>query len=60
MDTTSYEQLQVPPDALGEAPNYLKEGDGANVQMYNSEIVGVELPGRRRIDRHRDGARHAG
>jgi elongation factor P len=44
MDTTSYEQLQVPPDALGEAPDYLKEGDAANVQMYNNEIVGVELP----------------
>ena len=44
MDTTSYEQLQVPPDALGEAPQYLKEGDAANVQMYNNEIVGVELP----------------
>ncbi len=44
MDTTSYEQLQVPPDALGNAPNYLKEGDAANVQMYNNEIVGVELP----------------
>ena len=44
MDTTSYDQLQVPPDALGEAPNYLKEGDAANVQMYNGEIVGVELP----------------
>jgi elongation factor P len=44
MDTTSYEQLQVPPDALGEAPHYLKEGDAANVQMYNNEIVGVELP----------------
>ena len=44
MDTTSYDQLQVPPDALGEAPDYLKEGDAANVQMYNNEIVGVELP----------------
>ena len=44
MDTTSYDQLQVPPDALGEAPQYLKEGDAANVQMYNNEIVGVELP----------------
>ena len=44
MDTTSYDQLQVPPDSLGEAPNYLKEGDAANVQMYNNEIVGVELP----------------
>ncbi|HEX4128181.1 MAG TPA: elongation factor P [Acidimicrobiales bacterium] len=44
MDTTSYEQMQVPPDALGDAPDYLKEGDAANVQMYNGEIVGVELP----------------
>ena len=44
MDTTSYDQLQVPPDALGDAPNFLKEGDAANVQMYNNEIVGVELP----------------
>jgi elongation factor P len=44
MDTTSYDQMQVPPDALGEAPQYLKEGDAANVQMYNGEIVGVELP----------------
>jgi elongation factor P len=44
MDTTSYEQIQVPPEALGDAPNYLKEGDAANVQMYNSEIIGVELP----------------
>ena len=44
MDTSSYDQMQVPPDALGEAPHYLKEGDAANVQMYNGEIVGVELP----------------
>src|ERR1700727_150604 len=44
MDTSTYEQLQVPPDALGDAPDYLKEGDAANLQMYNGEIVGVELP----------------
>ena len=44
MDTTSYEQMQAPPDTLGEAPSYLKEGDAANLQMYNGEIVGVELP----------------
>jgi elongation factor P len=44
MDTTNYEQMQAPPDALGDAPNYLKEGDAVNLQMYNSEIVGVELP----------------
>ena len=44
MDTTTYEQMTAPPDALGDAPNYLKEGDEANLQMYNGEIVGVDLP----------------
>jgi elongation factor P len=44
MDTSTYEQMQAPPDTLGDAPNYLKEGDDANIQMYNGEIVGVDLP----------------
>ncbi|HUC03901.1 MAG TPA: elongation factor P [Acidimicrobiales bacterium] len=44
MDTTSYEQLQAAPESLGTAPDYLKEGDEANLQMYNGEIVGVDLP----------------
>jgi elongation factor P len=44
MDTTSYEQMTASPDSLGDAPNYLKEGDAANLQMYNAEIVGVDLP----------------
>ncbi len=44
MDTTTYEQMQVAPESLGDAPNFLKEGDDANLQMYNNEIVGVELP----------------
>jgi elongation factor P len=44
MDTSTYEQLQAAPDTLGDAPSYLKEGDEANLQMYNGEIVGVDLP----------------
>ena len=44
MDTTSYEQMSASPDSLGDASNYLKEGDAANLQMYNGEIVGVDLP----------------
>jgi elongation factor P len=44
MDTTSYEQMTAPPASLGDAPNFLKEGDSANLQMYNGEIVGVDLP----------------
>ena len=44
MDTTSYEQMTASPDSLGGAPSYLKEGDAAILQMYNGEIVGVDLP----------------
>ncbi len=44
MDTTNYEQTQAAPDSLGDAPNFLKEGDAVNLQIYNNEIVGVELP----------------
>src|SRR3984957_11144181 len=44
MDTTSYEQMQVGPELLGTAPDYLRETDLVNLQMYNNEIVGVELP----------------
>ena len=44
MDTTTYDQMNAAPDSLGDAPNYLKEGDEAILQMYNGEIVGVDLP----------------
>src|ERR1700719_3635997 len=44
MDTTSYEQLKVATDIIGDAADYLKEGDDAVLQFYGSEIVGVDLP----------------
>jgi len=44
MDVTSYDQMSVTPAALGDAANYVKEGDNAVMQMYASEIVGVDLP----------------
>jgi elongation factor P len=44
MDNETYDQLQTPPTALGDAANYLKEGDTVVLQMYNGEIVGVDLP----------------
>lgn len=44
MDKTSYEQLQIPTDQLGQASSYLKEGDDAVLQLFGSEIVGVDLP----------------
>jgi elongation factor P len=44
MDTTDYEQLQTSRESLGSSARYLKEGDSAILQMYDAEIVGVDLP----------------
>jgi elongation factor P len=44
MDNETYDQMHVAPVALGEAVNYLKEGDTVVLPMYNGEIVGVDLP----------------
>ena len=44
MDNVSYDQMQVSESSLGDAAVYLKEGDSAVLQMYQSEIVGVDLP----------------
>jgi elongation factor P len=44
MDNTTYDQIQVYGDTLGEAQKYLKEGDSAVLQLFDAEIVGVDLP----------------
>ena len=44
MDNTDYEQMQAERASLGDAASYLKEGDSAVIQMYDGEIVGVDLP----------------
>jgi elongation factor P len=44
MDNESYDQLHVPSNSIGDAVNFLKEGDTAVLPMYKDEIVGVELP----------------
>jgi elongation factor P len=44
MDTTDYEQLQAARTSLGSSANFLKEGDSAVIQMFDGEIVGVDLP----------------
>jgi elongation factor P len=44
MDNSSYDQLNVEQAALGTASGFLKEGDSAVLQMYGTEIVGVDLP----------------
>jgi elongation factor P len=44
MDTGSYEQINVPPVALGDAANYLVASMTANIAMFGTEIIAVELP----------------
>ena len=44
MDTTPTNRCRRRPTPWATPPNYLKEGDEANLQMYNGEIVGVDLP----------------
>jgi len=44
MDNSSYEQLNVDAPTLGDATNYLREGDSAVLQIYDEQVVGVDLP----------------
>ncbi len=44
MENTTYDQFNVGPAALGDAANYMVEGSAAVLQMYEVEIVGVDLP----------------
>ena len=44
MDTESYEQMNVSPVALGDAADYLIESATAQIALYGTEIVAVEIP----------------
>lgn len=44
MDTDTYEQINVKPVALGGAADYLVESATAQIALYGTEIVAVEIP----------------
>jgi elongation factor P len=44
MDNESYDQIHVSESTLGDAAGYLTESSTAILQMFGTEIVGVELP----------------
>jgi elongation factor P len=44
MDTSSYEQVHISSEALGESVNYLIAEMLISVEFYGSEPVGIELP----------------
>ncbi len=60
MDTTSYDQLQVDTGLLGDAADYLKEGDDAVLQFCGERDRGRRTAGRRRADGRRDRTRAPG
>src|ERR1700753_3558980 len=44
MDTHDYEQLTTPRESLRVSADYLTEAASAVLEMYDDEIVGVDLP----------------
>jgi elongation factor P len=44
MNTETYEQMQLTPDQVGDAANYLIENGTCDVLTYGDDPIGVELP----------------
>ncbi|MTV25562.1 elongation factor P [Nitriliruptoraceae bacterium ZYF776] len=44
MDAETYDQQNASSAAMGDAVNYLKEGDTVQVSFFDGRIVGVDLP----------------
>ncbi len=44
MNEENYEQMPLNKEQLGDALNYLKEGNSVEITTYKGEIIGVEMP----------------
>jgi len=44
MDPESYEQFELPTDQSEDKTGYMKEGDTVSAQMFDSQLIGIELP----------------
>ncbi|RQN16529.1 elongation factor P, partial [Paraburkholderia tropica] len=44
MDNETFDQIELPGDYLKDELNYLKANMEVQVQSYESEVIGVELP----------------
>ena len=44
MDNETFEQITVAADAMGEAANFVTEGQSVVFLMYGDEIIGTDLP----------------
>jgi elongation factor P len=44
MHTETYEELEMPADLVGDATNYLVEGDHVTILMARGQVLSLELP----------------
>jgi elongation factor P len=44
MDNETFEQLTIPTPKMGDAPKYLKENMMVEIQLYQNEVLGIQLP----------------
>jgi elongation factor P len=44
MDTTTYDQVSVDPDVVGEAADFLKANERVKCQIFEGKVVTLELP----------------
>ncbi|MDB5164256.1 MAG: elongation factor [Candidatus Saccharibacteria bacterium] len=44
MDQDSYEQFELPVDVIGDQAGYMKEGDSVQAQLFDGQVINIELP----------------
>ncbi len=44
MDPESFEQFELSAEIVEDAANFLKEGEGLNLQFFEGKVINVELP----------------
>jgi elongation factor P len=44
MDEVSYEQFELPADVIGDQAGFMKEGDRVQSQLFNGQVISIELP----------------
>ena len=60
MDAETYDQQNAPVKTIGDALDYLLEGDELGVSVYDGRIVGVELPASKVLEIVETDPGHAG
>ena len=44
MDEENYEQFELPAAIIGEQAGFMKEGDRVQAQLFNGQVITIELP----------------